>query len=92
MHESMDDFMTIILGLSEPEEPGMHGPLKEPCPTSDAVTFVTKVRDMCDEWLRSADKEGDKSKDISPATEVGDNDKPNDDEHYDERPHPNGRK
>ena len=51
-----DDVMTIILGLEDPCEPGMHGPMKAPCPTDDAVGLVTKIRDMCDEWLRSAGK------------------------------------
>ena len=50
-----EDVMTIIMGI-DPCDPGMHGPLKEPCPTDDAVGLVTKIRDMCDEWLRSAGK------------------------------------
>ena len=69
MHESMEDFMTIILGVGDPEEPGMHGPLKEPCPTGDAVELVTKIRDMCDDWLRSAGKcvdESDSKQDTTP--------------------------
>lgn len=67
----MEDFMTIILGLGDPEEPGMHGPLKEPCPTEDAVTLVTKIRDMCDEWLRSAGKCGEQEESKQQPTEVG---------------------
>lgn len=51
-----DDVIEIIMGLGGPEEPGMHGPCKEPCPTDDAVGLVCKIRDMCDEWLRSAGK------------------------------------
>lgn len=71
-----EDVMTIILGI-DPEEPGMHGPLKEPCPTQDAVGLVTKIRDMCDEWLRSAGKlEGmsekpDEGQEEHQPTEVG---------------------
>ena len=71
-----EDVMTIILGI-DPEEPGMHGPLKEPCPTQDAVGLVTKIRDMCDEWLRSSGKlEGmserpDDGKEGQQPTEVG---------------------
>lgn len=76
--EPMEDFMTIILGLGDPEEPGMHGPLKEPCPTSDAVTLVTKIRDMCDDWLRSAGKGDEQKEKPSPAPEVGKSDKPDD--------------
>lgn len=59
MGMGMDDVMTIILGVEDPCKPGMHGPLEEPCPTEDAVGLVMKIRDMCDEWLRSAGKCGD---------------------------------
>ena len=69
--QPMEDFMTIILGLGDPEEPGMHGPLKEPCPTDDAVGLVTKIRDMCDEWLRSAGKCDEQKEEPAPAPEVG---------------------
>lgn len=55
-----DDVITLIMGLGDPCEPGMHGPMKEPCPTDDAVSLVCKIRDMCDEWLRSAGKGDDK--------------------------------
>lgn len=74
MNPFNDDVMTIIMGI-EPSDPGMHGPLKEPCPSEDAVGLVTKIRDMCDEWLRSAGKcEGQSDKDdssIDQPTEVG---------------------
>lgn len=50
-----EEAMTIIMGI-DPSEPGMHGPMKEPCPSDDAVGLVCKIRDMCDEWLRSAGK------------------------------------
>lgn len=69
-----DDVITLIMGLGDPCEPGMHGPMKEPCPTDDAVGLVCKIRDMCDEWLRSAGKgEGTSEKDATdqPPTEVG---------------------
>lgn len=72
-----EDIMTIIMGI-DPCEPGMHGPLKEPCPSDDAIGLVTKIRDMCDEWLRSTGKaegqsEPDKNKEETPvSTEVGD--------------------
>ena len=73
-----EDVLTIIMGLDDPCEPGMHGPMKEPCPSDDAVGLVTKIRDMCDEWLRSAGKcEGMEDKGSSDdtkqqPTEVGD--------------------
>lgn len=51
-----DDVITLIMGLGDPCEPGMHGPMEEPCPSDDAVGLVTKIRDMCDEWLRSSGK------------------------------------
>lgn len=67
-----EDLVTIILGLDDPCEPGMHGPMEAPCPTDDAVGLVTKIRDMCDEWLRSAGKGADKSDDTKQQpTEVG---------------------
>lgn len=70
-----DEVMTIIMGI-DPSEPGMHGPLKEPCPTDDAVGLVTKIRDMCDEWLQSAGKsEGSSDKpDTGEDTEEGSED------------------
>ena len=71
-----EDVLTIIMGL-DPCEPGMHGPLKEPGPSEDAVTLVTNIRDMCDKWLRSAGKyEGMVKEEASeqPPTEVGDTD------------------
>lgn len=70
-----EDFLTIIMGLDDPCEPGMHGPMKEPCPSDDAVGLVTKIRDMCDEWLRSSGKcEGmvEKEDVEHQPTEVGD--------------------
>lgn len=69
-----EDVITLIMGLGDPCEPGMHGPMKEPCPTDDAVGLVCKIRDMCDEWLRSAGKGDDTAKDEAPdpaPTEVG---------------------
>ncbi len=62
-----EDVMTIIMGI-EPSEPGMHGKMEAPCPTTDAVGLVTKIRDMCDEWLRSAGKgvESDTNADTAP--------------------------
>jgi len=51
-----EDVLTIIMGLDDPCEPGMHGKVCEPGPSDDAVGLVTKIRDMCDKWLRSAGK------------------------------------
>lgn len=64
-----EDVMTIIMGI-DPSDPGMHGPMKEPCPSDDAVGLVCKIRDMCDEWLRSSGKcEGIDDKSEEPAEE-----------------------
>ena len=43
--------MTIILGLGDPMEPGMHGPMQSPMPDKSAIDLITSIRDMCDEWL-----------------------------------------
>lgn len=69
-----EDVMTIIMGI-DPCDPGMHGPCDVPGPTDDAVGLVTKIRDMCDEWLRSAGKGSDEPKqEDQPPTEVGEQD------------------
>lgn len=70
-----EDVMTIIMGI-DPCEPGMHGPMKEPYPTDDAVSLVCKIRDLCDEWLRSAGKCDEQKEDTTtePSPEVGDMD------------------
>lgn len=69
-----DEVMTIIMGI-DPTEPGMHGPLKEPCPTDDAIGLITKIKDMCEEWLCSAGKcEGAAEKDQDVDTEEDDQD------------------
>jgi hypothetical protein len=68
-----EDVMTIIMGI-DPSEPGMHGPMKEPCPSDDAIGLVTKIRDMCDEWLCSAGKnEGQADKSNEPEEKPDDN-------------------
>lgn len=70
-----EDVLTIIMGLDDPCEPGMHGSMKEPGPSDDAVGLVTKIRDMCEDWLRSAGKaEGmsEKEDNSQAPTEVGD--------------------
>lgn len=66
-----EDVMTIIMGI-DPCEPGMHGPLKEPCPTDDAVGLVCKIRDMCDEWLKSAGKCDEEKVDVTEDASDGD--------------------
>lgn len=66
-----DEVMTIIMGI-DPREPGMHGHMEEPCPTDDAVGLVTKIRDMCEEWLRSAGKCEGMAEECEPMDEMAD--------------------
>lgn len=51
-----DDIMTLIMGVT-PEEPGPHGRMQCPPLTGDAVSLVTKIRDMCEDFLMKAGKE-----------------------------------
>ncbi len=59
MQPFSDDVLTIIMGIDpdDPCKPGMHGPMKAPCPTEDATDLIIKIRDMCDKWLLSAGKD-----------------------------------
>ena len=74
-----EDIMTIIMGI-DPCEPGMHGPLKEPGPSEDAVALVTKIRDMCDKWLCDAGKCEGQEKPDKPDKPADEPDKEEDDE------------
>lgn len=59
MHKEMpfdDDIMTLIMGVT-PEMPGPHGRMQCPPPTGDAVSLVTKIRDMCEDFLMKAGKD-----------------------------------
>ena len=51
-----EDVMTIILGLGDPGEPGMHGHVDSPAPDMDVIGFITKIRDMCDDYLMKCGK------------------------------------
>lgn len=55
-----DDVMTLIMGLGGPEEPGQHGRKSMPAPEADTVSFITQIRDMCDEFLTKIDKGDEK--------------------------------
>ena len=55
-----DNAMTIILGLGDPMEPGMHGPMETPMPDKSAIDLITEIRDMCDKWLMKCGKCCDK--------------------------------
>ena len=52
-----DDTMTLIMGLGGPGEPGQHGRRMIPAPEQGAIDLITKIRDMCDDFLMTADKE-----------------------------------
>ncbi len=45
-----DDIMTLIMGVT-PEAPGQHGRVMVPAPTKDAVSIITQIKDLCDEFL-----------------------------------------
>jgi hypothetical protein len=51
-----EDTMTLIMGLGDPEKPGQHGRTMVPAPEQKAIDLVTEIRDMCEEFLRSAEK------------------------------------
>lgn len=53
-----EETMTLIMGLGGPEEPGQHGPTAtKGMPFGGAFELITEIRDMCDEFLKTADKE-----------------------------------
>lgn len=52
-----EDTMTLIMGLGGPEKPGQHGRTMIPAPEQTAVDLITQIRDLCEEYLQSADKE-----------------------------------
>lgn len=64
-----DDVMTMIMGVGGPDESGQHGRTKAPMPTEDTVTFITTIRDMCDDYLKKIDKEDKEDKDTKDASE-----------------------
>ena len=52
-----EDTMTLIMGLGEPGKPGQHGRSTVPAPENKAIDVITQIRDLCEDFLRSADKE-----------------------------------
>ena len=69
-----NETMTIILGLGDPMEPGMHGKMDSPMPDKTAIDLISSIRDMCDDWLMKCgkcDKENNKSD--MPENEPSDN-------------------
>lgn len=65
-----EDVMSIIMGVS-PNEPGQHGRTSVSVPTKDAVAFVTEIRDMCDDFLKSVGKSDDDASEKAPEDAEG---------------------
>ena len=57
-----EDMMTIIMGLGGPEEPGQHGRKMIPAPQQSAIELITQIKDMCEDFLMTADKERESEK------------------------------
>ena len=72
-----DDIMTIIMGIGGPEEPGMHGHLDAPAPDTDVIGFITKIRDMCDEYLMKCGKCCNENPVEKPSDDMADDDTDN---------------
>lgn len=58
-----EDAMTLIMGLGGPEKPGQHGRTMVPAPDQKAIDIITQIRDLCEEFLQSADKEENEESD-----------------------------
>ncbi len=68
-----EDTMTLIMGLGDPEKPGQHGRTMIPAPENKAIDVITQIRDLCDDFLRSADKEKPEEKEEKPDMEADEN-------------------
>ncbi len=73
-----DDVMTLIMGLGGPDEPGQHGRTTIPAPQNSAIDLVTKIKEMCEDFLFSADKKEEKPEEKK--AEVSNEDLPDTDE------------
>lgn len=64
-----EDVMTLIMGV-DPSEPGQHGRVLAPVADKDAITLITNIRDMCEDYLMAAGKRGpEESEDTEDTTE-----------------------
>ncbi len=52
-----EDVMTLIMGLGSPEKPGQHGRTMMPAPENKPIDIITQIRDLCEEFLQTVDKE-----------------------------------
>ena len=64
-----EDTMTLIMGLGGPDKPGQHGRTMIPAPEQTAIDLITQIRDLCEEYLQSADKE-EKREEKEPSEEM----------------------
>ena len=64
-----EDTMTLIMGLGGPDKPGQHGRTMVPAPEQTAIDLITQIRDLCEEYLQSADKE-EKREEKEPSEEM----------------------
>lgn len=71
-----EDTMTLIMGLGGPDKPGQHGRTMVPAPEQTAIDLITQIRDLCEEYLQSADKK-EKREEKEPSEEM---EKPEDSE------------
>lgn len=55
-----EDTMTLIMGLGGPDKPGQHGRTTVPAPENKAIDIITQIRDLCEDFLKTADKGEDK--------------------------------
>lgn len=73
-----DETMTLIMGLGDPEKPGQHGRTMVPAPENKAIDVITQIRDLCEDFLRTADKGDDDGKPKPDKEDKGNTeDKPN---------------
>lgn len=64
-----EDTMTLIMGLGGPDKPGQHGRTMVPAPEQTAIDLITQIRDLCEEYLQSADKK-EKREEKEPSEEM----------------------
>lgn len=57
-----EDMMTLVMGIGDPEKPGQHGRTSVPVPTEDAVSVITQIRDLCEDFLKTTGKDEDSKK------------------------------
>ena len=77
-----DDVMTLIMGVT-PETPGQHGRVMVPAPTKDAVSIITQIKDLCEEFLSTCGEQ-DKSESDDNDSEFKPDEKNTDEKEEDE--------